>query len=800
MVLPLPAPTPYYYRIPAGLLDRIAVGSRVVVPVRTRELIGIVTSLEAPGRQDLRSVLASLDPQPLVPPPLLELAAWMARYYATPIGLTLRAMVPGALWGASRVVARATGRGRGARGLGGEVLDALGALGGRAAAARLARRLRRPVWDALQRLERQGAVELDTEPPHPGPAVRRRRVLRLVRAIPTLMEREAVFGRAGRQREAYEALDALGGVALWEHLRRQLGFSSGVLRGLVARGVATIEMHEELRDPFAGVAGVVPVEPTPSQREAIETLRGLAGGETALLFGVTGSGKTLVYLEALRREVEAGRGAIILVPEIGLTPQTIARVRGAFGDRVAVLHSGLSDGERADAWRALVRGERRVAVGARSAVFAPVSRLAAIIVDEEHDASYKHGERPRYHARTVAMRRARLEGARAILGSATPALESWAARERIRLVRLPQRIGAQPLPPVQVVDLRHEPLVRAAGPLPWSERLDAAVAEAVGEGDQVLLLLNRRGYAHFLQCGACGHVWRCAACSISLTVHRTPPGLRCHYCGADGPLPGRCSECGVAADAQRPRGVGTQQLERWLAERFPEARLARMDADTTTARWSHRRIFEAVGRREVDILFGTQMVAKGLDFPGVTLVGVVDADTGLHLPDFRAAERTFQLIAQVAGRAGRGPKGGRVLVQTRCPGHYALEAAAAHDVVAFAERELEVRRDPPYPPHVALVNVVVSGHRASDVGQAAVALADWLRGLIRARTGGGVDLVGPAPAPLARLQGRWRWHFVLRSPDSRLLGRVLRYAAARTPAFGPRRVRVTFDRDPVSLL
>jgi len=369
-------------------------------------------------------------------------------------------------------------------------------------------------------------------------------------------------------------------------------------------------------------------------------------------------------------------------------------------------------------------------------------------------------------------------------------------------VRLPARVAARPMPPVRLVDLRHEPRVFAAGPVPWSEALDGAVSARLAAGRQVILLLNRRGFAHYLQCEACGVVRECPSCSIALTVHSAPAALRCHYCGHQEPVPAACPQCGGAT--QRTRGVGTQQLERWLGERYPTARIARMDADTTSTKWSHGKLLDAFGRGEIDILFGTQMIAKGLDFPGVTLVGVVDADGGLHLPDFRSAERTFQLVAQVAGRAGRGPDGGEVLVQTRAPGHYALVAAAAHDFEGFAERELEVRRKPAYPPHVALVNAVVSGMDETAVAAAAVQVADWLRGLVAARAAGRVEIVGPAPAPLARIKERWRWHLVLRAQDRRWLGRTLRYAARRAPwaggGRGVRPVRLTFDRDPVTLL
>jgi len=797
VALPLPVAHPYWYQLPPGMADRVRPGARVVVPVRAREMIGIVTELGDAPAPDLRPVLLAPDADPLLPERLLGLASWMARYYATPPGLCLRAMVPGPLWGESRLVAHAGDAAGVPGGASAEVFAALERLGGRAAAGRLARSVGRPVWDALQRLARVGAVRLETEAPALGPAAGAERVVVLTRALPSLLERDRVFGRARRQRAVYEAIDSAGGEAGWHHLVRHLGFSASLLRGLVDRGLAAVEERVRLRDPFADVPVEAPAELSDAQREAVAALSAGPGGAVALLFGITGSGKTLVYLEAVRRAVEAGRGAIVLVPEIALTPQTVARVRGVFGHRVAVLHSALSDGERADAWRAIAAGERPIVVGARSAVFAPLADVGCIVLDEEHDHSYKNGEAPRYHARRVALTRARLDGAQVILASATPALETWAARDRIRVVPLPERIAARPLPPVRLVDLREAARVPEARALPWSIPLDDAVGGRLAAGEQVLLLLNRRGQAHYLQCAGCGSVWECRQCSIALTVHRTPPRLRCHYCGAEREIPSTCASCG--GETQRARGVGTQQLEQWLAARFPAARLARMDADTTGTKWSHARILDAVRRGEVDILFGTQMIAKGLDFPNVTLVGVVDADTGLHLPDFRAAERTFQLIAQVAGRAGRGPRGGEVIVQTRTPDHPALTHAARHDFAGFADRELAARRSPPYPPVVDLARAVLSATSEHLVADAAVAVGEWLGEVITARRLP-VEIVGPAPAPLARIQGRWRWHLLLRSPEPPRLGALLRYAARRAPHARGGAVRLILDRDPVSLL
>ena len=797
VALPLPLASSYTYRIPETLADRVAPGARVAVPVRRREMVGIVLETDAQAPEAAaRDILAAPDDLPAVPEGLLATSRWMAEYYGSPIGLTLKGMLPAGLWGESQVVAvRAPGRWK-IGGVAGKVLAELDDRGGEAPVPLLARMLRKPVWDAVHRLVSVGAVSLRVEPPDTAGSTATERVVALHGEPPTLLERATLFKRRTRRRELYEALEALGGSAHVRHVLEQLGFGEAVIRGLVSQGLAKLTTTERVRDPFGDSAGTPPPETlTAAQSEAVKAIEALAPGAGALLFGVTGSGKTLVYLEAVKRVLAQGRGAIVLVPEIGLTPQTVSRLRGAFGDEVAVLHSALSDGERADAWRLLRRGDRRVAVGARSAIFAPVRDLGIVVVDEEHEASYKNGEAPRYLTRDVAAVRARIEGAALVLGSATPSLEAMArSGDRLRLLRLPERIGARPLPPVEMVDLRVAPKVAGTGPVAWSVALDEAISGTLARREQALLLLNRRGYAAFLHCPDCGEVWQCRRCTISLTVHRAPPGLRCHYCGYEEPLPFTCRKC--ANPVQQMRGVGTQQLEQVLAERYPGARVARMDLDTTSTKWSHQRILGAVERGEVDLLIGTQMIAKGLDFPNVTLVGVVDADTGLYLPDFRAAERTFQLLAQVAGRAGRGPKGGRVIIQTRHPQHHALVWAARHDVEGFLREELELRRAPPYPPEVHLVNLVVSGEDEPLTANRTAELADWCNALV-ARHALQVMVLGPAPCPLARIKDRWRWHVLLKGPQD-VLGRIVRYAGSRLPRGG--KTRIVIDRDPVSLL
>jgi primosomal protein N' (replication factor Y) (superfamily II helicase) len=805
-------------------------GARVVVPLRQRELIGVVLETDVPApevREPLKAIIATPDPKPAVSEPLLRLIRWVADYYGAPFGLALKSALPGALWGASRVVARlapsanpgapsaAAQRAPAASGAPGFASAALsGRAGGTAAEVlqiladssdgltpgTVSKKLRRPAWDALQRLERMGLVTLDVEPADAGPKEGAERVIVLTESLPSLVERERAFKRSKPRRAAFELIEGLGGAPAVSLLTREHKISPAVLRGLVDANLARFESASRPRDPFSALSSDPPIRLSAEQSSVVSGIASAPVEKPCLLFGVTGSGKTAVYLEALKPLIEAGKGAVILVPEISLTPQTVARVRGVFGDQVAVLHSGLSDAERADAWRELKRGKKRVAIGARSAVFAPVEDLGAIVVDEEHEGSYKHGETPRYHARDVAAVRAQLEGARLILGSATPSLESLAKASSGEYVmfRLPERIGARPLPRVRLVDLREQPRGEW-GVVPWSAEMDSAVEGALQRGEQAILLLNRRGFSTFLQCPACGDVPQCPNCSISLTVHRVPESLRCHYCGRREAVLKACAKCGH--EIVRALGLGTQQLEQFVSRRFPAARIARMDLDTTGTKWAHHRILDRVAARDVDVLLGTQMIAKGLDFPDVTVVGVVDADVGLHLPDFRAAERTFQLVAQVAGRAGRGPKGGVVVVQTRQPEHHALTAASQHSVEQFAERELEVRRNPPYPPFVSLVRFVVSGAGSREQGAVAYAnrLAQWLGQVNAEKLGGALEILGPAPCPIMKIKNRVRWHIVVKATDPKAIGRVVRAWATRDGGSG-KGVDVQVERDPVGML
>ena len=748
MLVDVALPLPLFRTFTYAVEDRrepLDAGTRVLVPFRNRKEIGIVVGAGT-EREGItpKPVAAVPDDAPVLDPPMLALCRWIAQYYVVPLGVALKCALPAALSGAD----------------------------------------------------------------DPVPAQKKRRVARIVRELPSLLHRDNVFARAPQQRALFELIESLGGRVAVEHLVERLTFSPSVLKGLVARGMVAIEQDIVQRDPFLTRLALPapPLVPSTAQQHAIDAMRAGRPGEPFLLHGITGSGKTLVYIELLRTLVDArNKSAIVLVPEIALTPQTVDRFRAAFGDRVAVLHSALSDGERYDAWLALRRGEKRIAVGARSAIFAPLADLGAIIVDEEHESSYKQGEAPRYHAREVAIVRARAEGAIVVLGSATPSLESWmnAKSGKYHLLTLPDRVGGGRLPAVQVVDIRATPAVTDHGQPndPFgrviSESLERALAARLTKQEQSILLLNRRGYAAFIQCGDCGDVAACPHCSISLTYHRTPERLVCHYCQHAEPPRARCPQC--RGNLLRQRGLGTQQVERLIAERFPAARIARMDVDTTSGKWAHAEILDRVARREVDILLGTQMIAKGLDFPNVTLVGVVDADVGINLPDFRASERSFQLLSQVAGRAGRGPKGGEVIIQTRVPAHHAVRCAVAHDYHAFVREELTGREQPLYPPYIRIANVVFSGLTEAATAQLALNAAAWLERLVR-RSEGELLIVGPAPCAVDRIKRRWRWHLLLKASHPGELSKVARFFAERFPIPKSSDLRATIDRDPVALL
>ena len=598
------------------------------------------------------------------------------------------------------------------------------------------------------------------------------------------------------QKEVLTLVRAAGRLTLSE-LRAHVAAPYGALRRLVELGYLEESETERRRDPFLDLPVTPDTSATPTAEQAAvlaQMAPALSGGEFApfLLHGVTGSGKTEIYLRAIDQVLAQGRRALVLVPEIALTPQLVGRFRARFhGGRasIAVLHSGLSDGERYDAWRAIARNEAEIVIGARSAVFAPLDKLGIIVVDEEHEASYKQGEGFRYHARDLALLRGQMAGATVLLGSATPAVTTFqrAQSGQTGYLELRGRVLSRELPQIELVDL---------AATPFGEHLSAplltALEENLARGEQSLLLLNRRGFAPYLLCADCGTTFRCPNCEITLTFHRQHRLLRCHYCDYRQTPPELCPTC--QGGNIHPEGIGTERLESELAERFPEARIARMDRDTTARKGAHQSLMERMTDREIDILVGTQMVAKGHDFHGVTLVGVVNADATLNFPDFRSAERTFALLTQVAGRAGRGELPGRVIIQTRNPDHYALACAASHDYRGFYEQEAAFRQELGYPPFGHLVNLVLSGNDGERVAVAAQELASALF-----QSAGDVEVLGPAPCPLAKLRGKSRVQILLKSPTRPSLRRLL----ARLPALRKKisaGVALAVDVDPVDML
>jgi primosomal protein N' (replication factor Y) len=812
----LPVAGTFHYSVPAATAGVRLVGRRVLVPFGSRGVTGLVVaeSDAAPGEVEVRDVEALLDAEPALSGELVELCRWIASYYEAPIGEVVRAALPAGtrVRTASRIEITDEGR-KALDGAGGamvraqrEALAALAAAGGDLAAGDVPGG-KRGATALIEELSVAGWVRMVRD-------VRRARVRdRVVREAVLLRrpegdEEEKELGRAPAQKAVFDALVAAGGRAEVPALRAVHKQAANHLRALAGRGLVEIREKvvragalEQTGDEAGLVAPVAAPVPSAGQAAALAELRaGLAAGEFRgyLLHGITGSGKTEVYLQIIADALAAGQGALVLVPEISLTPQLAARFRARFGDQVAVLHSGLSDRERFDEWSRLRDGSAQIALGARSAVFAPLARLGVVVVDEEHDSSFKQEEGVRYHARDVALVRAQRARALCVLGSATPSLESYHGAEsgRLALLELRERATARPLPEVELIDLR---VHRAEQDSMLTAPLARAVAETLERGEQAILFLNRRGFHTFVLCVKCGHAFRCKSCSVSLTYHRQLERLLCHYCGHSERMATRCPACSTTGSIAR-RGLGTERVAAGLERMFPRARIARLDRDAAAGTRIDR-VLGRMARGEIDLLVGTQMVAKGHDFPGVTLVGVLLADTGLSLPDFRASERTFQLLTQVAGRAGRGDRAGRVMIQSYRIDAIAVSAAQQHDYRGFYASELEARRELDYPPFGHLAAIRLDGPDAGEVAAEAANLAERARRLGSSAGAGGVAVLGPSEAPLARLKGRTRWHMWLRARERRELRGFLRALVPAERAGGRSgRVRVTVDVDPVSAL
>lgn len=788
MALPLPIRQAFTYRVPEGL-PVPAPGTRVRVPFGERVLTGVVLPAPAEPAENARDLLEILDEEPVCPPELLATAARVAERFFASTGEVLRSALPARLPAAGAVRYQVTEKGAlvRAEGLDAGILSRLKE-GGAARVADLPGEPG-PRRESLRRLEEADLVRAAASAPE-----RRRRVeLAYVRARPA--DRDAAPAVRGRKaKDVLDLLDALGRPASGSEIRARTGASSVVLRGLVERGLVHAFEQKATRPAIAPPPAAA-ITLTSEQRAAVDALIAAVRDRRyfpALLSGVTGSGKTEVYLAAIAAALEIGRSALWLVPEIALTPVFARRLTRAFGERAAVLHSSLSERERAAAWDRVRSGAARAVIGPRSAGFAPAEDPGLFVVDEEHDASYKQRESPRYDAREVVAIRARSAGAALVFGSATPSIEAEHAARRGRLTRLEltRRVDGRALPSVTLVDLRREPARPDEKGVPvFSRPLNDRLAEVFGRGQQAILLQPRRGYAPFLLCRDCGHDFRCSRCSVARTVHDRGRALVCHYCGERVPRPVRCPDCGGAV--LEAIGAGTERVAERFAALFPGVPYAVLDRDAARRRGVEAVVEDVLSGR-VQCLIGTQMVAKGHDFPNVTAVGVLSADAILNFPDFRSAEKTFQLVAQVAGRAGRGEAAGTVHVQTFHPDHPAIRRAAAHDTQGFADQELAFRRSFFYPPFSELAAITVSSAARESAEAEAARIGE------RARAAGNdLRLSGPAPAPLERLKGQWRFQLLLRTADRKSLLAALEACAPARPRSG---VHVAVDVDPQDLM
>ncbi len=811
VAVPVPLDMAFTYRVPPEAAP--VIGGRVLVPFRQQRMTGIVVELhDRKPSVTTKKIISVLDPAPVLDEQLLRLGRWIADYYLAPIGEVFRTMLPLSAEFKRSIGYRLTEAGQMALHLAG--------MSGSSARSRRTPEEQATEFRVLDYLVMQSEVE-------GAPLIREetlRSATRVSKSVLSGMVRKkwlmredasapqdatrtvkiAVLKSADgklndNQRQIVDTLAASGGRVPIEALHL-LEVPRTTLTTLVKRNL--VEITEEPADftvsrtkprstPFAFELNAAQQSALTRLREGVDARRFLG----MLLHGVTGSGKTAVYLAGMRAVLDAGRSAILLVPEIGLTPAVAADLHQIFGDEVAILHSALSDKERAEQWHRIKRGDARMVVGTRSAVFAPVADLALIIVDEEQDSSYKQEETPRYHARDIAVMRAKMANAVVVLGSATPSLETYfnARKSKYALLELPDRVERRPLPEVEIIDMRlefqetgHEQVI--------SRKLAAEIKDRLERKEQVMVLLNRRGYSPVVLCRTCGKKLECKNCAIALTHHKREHKMVCHYCGYMAPVPKACVHCG--SEYVYFLGTGSEKLEELLHGMFPQARIARLDRDTVRGHEDFERTLNALNEGELDLLVGTQMIAKGHDIHGVTLVGVVGADVALGLPDFRAAERTFQLLTQVAGRAGRGQTPGKVILQTYFQDHYAVQYAAHHDFVGFYEKELQFRSWMHYPPYSALANVIVRSDKLDDALQWSGTLGKWFDSTRHE----GVRVLGPAAAPILRLKRDYRYHFVLKSPSREKLNTTLRAMLAHAVQQKIPRTQVIVDVDALWLM
>jgi primosomal protein N' (replication factor Y) (superfamily II helicase) len=834
VALPVPLDMAFTYRIAAETAP--VVGGRVLVPFRERRITGIVVDLhDRKPSVTTKKIISVLDPAPVLDDQLLRLGRWIADYYLAPVGEVFRTMLPLGAEFKRSIGYRITEEGQMALHRAGE--------SGSSARARRTEEEQAAEYRVLDYLILQAdaseqdhgrvphfwpvSPEVGILPPTTSDLVREqtlRSATHVSKSVLAGMVRKKWIERHDlsapqdatrtikiaqlksaegklneNQRKLIETLTAAGGKVAVETLQ-SLEIPRTTLSTLVRRGL--VELTEEAADFSVSHSRSrrprVDFDFNAAQESALARLREAVNTRKffgTLLHGVTGSGKTAVYLAAMRSVLDAGRAAILLVPEIGLTPAVAAELHHVFGDEVAILHSALTDRERAEQWHRIKRGDARMVVGTRSAVFAPVADLALIIVDEEHDSSYKQEETPRYHARDVAVMRAKMANATVVLGSATPSLESYfnARKNKYTLVELPDRVERRPLPEVEIVDMRQE-FQETGQEQVISRKLAAEIKERLEKKEQVMILLNRRGYSPVALCRTCGKKLECANCAIALTHHKREHKMVCHYCGYTAAVPKACVHCG--SEYVYFLGTGSEKLEELLHGMFPQARIARLDRDTVRGPEDFERTLSGLNEGQLDLIVGTQMIAKGHDIHGVTLVGVVGADVALGLPDFRAAERTFQLLTQVAGRAGRGQSPGKVILQTYFQDHYAVQYAARHDFVGFYEKELQFRSWMHYPPYSALANVLIRSDKLDDALRWSGSLGQWFDKTRHE----GVRVLGPAAAPILRLKRDYRYHFVLKSPSREKLHATLRAMLAYASQQKIPRTQVIVDVDALWLM
>jgi primosomal protein N' (replication factor Y) len=733
VVLDIPLNKKFHYKIPPSFVNQVGIGKRVKVPFGSRIIIGYCVGLtDVSDVETTKDIIQVVDKKPILSFKMLEVAEWLANFYFCGWGEALETFLPSVI----------------RKGLNAKTIN-------------------------VAKLSKDEAFIKDT--------------------ISTLRK------KAPKQARALEVLSGTNEMAVQELATISKCQTASIYslrdRGLISLNKRPVDDSIFIHKHFERTCHL---EPTKEQENAISLIKKRLRERkysTTLLKGVTGSGKTEVYLQAISEAIALGLKAIVLVPEISLTPQTIERFKSRF-DKVAVLHSSLSGRQRNNQWWEIRNGKADVVIGARSAVFAPLDNLGLIIIDEEHENTFKQDSSPRYNARDVSLVRAKYENAIVVLGSATPSLESYynANIGKYDYVTLTHRIGDKPLPPVKLVDMRHE-FRRNKRPSNISTYLERCMRQSLSKNEQVLLFLNRRGFSSFINCRRCGFVLKCKSCDISLTYHKKKDVVICHYCYSETSVPKECPEC--HSPGIKFFGFGIERIEEEIRAKFPEYELFRMDSDTMKGRDSHEKALSAFKRGDIDILLGTQMIAKGLDFPNVTLVGVLSADTIINLPDFRASERTFQLLSQVAGRTGRSSKGGQVIIQTHNPDHYSITYAASHDYDGFAKKELEYRKQLYYPPYGRLARIVLRGKESKDVKEKAIDIANKLREAIKSCKDE-VDILGPAPTPITRIKDKYRWHIIVKSNNLEKLRMALK--SIENEGKKSKKVQTIIDVDPYMLL